>query len=189
MAASSPSTSSPDAHAQIWVMNADGSGQHLMFDDPVADDYTPSFSPDGRFVIFTRCGQDETVGCAIYRVRTDGTHLKAITHFQPEISDWGPSYSPDGRTIAFGSFSRGGVLAATYLMDADGSHIHRITPPELQLLGGDWSPDGSRLVTESHCCHPQNGDIFTFKPTGKGLTQLMNTPDENDIGGTWSPRR
>jgi Tol biopolymer transport system component len=177
----------PDEHAQIWVMNADGSGQHLLFDDPSADDYTPSFSPDGRFMIFTRCGHVEGV-CAIYRVRTDGTHLKAITHFQLEISDWGPSYSPDGGTIAFGSFSRRGVLASTYLMDADGSHIRPLgIPPELQLLGGDWSPDGSKLASSSNCCNPQNGDVWTVKPNGKGLTQLMDTPDENDNGGTWSP--
>ncbi len=45
----------PDAPAQIWVMNADGSAQHLLLDDPSYDDFTPSFSPDGRFVIFTRC--------------------------------------------------------------------------------------------------------------------------------------
>jgi Tol biopolymer transport system component len=177
----------PDAPAQLWVMHADGSGQHLLLDDPSYDDFTPSFSPDGRFVIFTRCGQVEGVGCALYRVRTDGTHLTAITHFQLEISDWAPTYSPDGRTIAFGSFARGGVIAATYVMNADGSHIRRITPPELQLLGGDWSPDGSRLVSGSNCCNPQNGDIFTFKPNGKGLTQLMDTPDENDNGGSWSP--
>ena len=177
----------PDAPAQIWVMNADGSAQHLLLDDPSYDDFTPSFSPDGHFVIFTRCPPVEGQGCAIHRVRTDGTHLKAITRFQLEVSDWAPTYSPDGGTIAFGSFSRGGVIAATYLMDADGSHIRRITPPELQLLGGDWSPDGSRLTAGSNCCNPQNGDIFTFKPSGKGLTQLMNTPDENDVGSTWSP--
>jgi Tol biopolymer transport system component len=178
----------PDAPAQIWVMNADGSGQHRLLADPSYDDFIPSFSPDGRFVVFARCGDVEGVGCAIHRVRVDGTHLTAITHFQREISDWAPTYSPDGRTIAFGSFARGGVIASTYLMDADGSHIRPLgIPPELQFLGGDWSPDGSRLASGSNCCNPQNGDVWTVKPNGKGLTQLMNTPDENDFGGTWSP--
>jgi Tol biopolymer transport system component len=178
----------PDAPAQVWLMNADGSGQHRLLDDPSHDDFTPSFSPDGRFVVFARCGQVEGVGCAIYRVRTDGTQLKGITHFQLEISAWAPAYSPDGRTIAFGSFSRGGVVAATYLMNADGSHVRPLpTPPELQLLSGDWSPDGARLAANSNCCNPQNGDIWTITANGRGLTQLMDTPDENDIGPTWSP--
>src|SRR4051794_16795966 len=45
----------PDAPVQIRVVNADGSNRHLLFDDPSHDDFTPSFSPDGRFVAFARC--------------------------------------------------------------------------------------------------------------------------------------
>jgi TolB protein len=174
----------PDAPAQIWVMNADGTGLRQLLNDPAVDDFTPSFAPDGRHVIFVRCSE---IGCAVHRVRTDGSRLQSITPFQPDITDWAPTYSPDSERIAFGSFGRGGVAAATYLMHPDGTHIRRITPPDLQLLGGDWSPDGSRLTTGSNCCNPNNGDIFTFKPNGKGLTQLMDTPDENDVGSTWSP--
>jgi Tol biopolymer transport system component len=174
----------PDAPAQIWVMNADGSGLRQLVNDPEFDAFTPSFSPDGRHVIFVRCGE---IGCAIHRVRTDGTRLQSITSFQPDSSDWAPTYSPDGERIAFGSFGRGGVDAATYVMHADGTHIRLVTPPDLQILGGDWSPDGSRLTSGSNCCNPSNGDIFTFKPNGRGLTQLMDTPDENDVGSSWSP--
>src|SRR4029078_5769507 len=58
----------PDAPAQLWAMNADGSGQHLLLDDPLYDDFTPSCAPDDRFVVFTRCGQVDGVGCAIHRV-------------------------------------------------------------------------------------------------------------------------
>jgi Tol biopolymer transport system component len=72
-------------------------------------------------------------------------------------------------------------------MHADGTHIRRITPPDLQILGGDWSPDGSRLTAGSNCCNPSNGDIWTFKPNGERPTQLMDTPDENDVGSSWSP--
>jgi TolB protein len=174
----------PDAPAEIWVMNADGSGLRRLLADPAADDLTPSFAPDGRHVVFVRCTER---GCAIHRVRTDGARLQSITPFQPGITDWAPTYSPDGARLAFGSFGRGGVDAATYVMHADGRHIRRVTPPDLQILGGDWSPDGSRLTAGSNCCNPHNGDIWTFKPNGKRPTQLMDTPDENDVGSTWSP--
>jgi TolB protein len=177
----------PDAPPQIWVMKADGSDRHLLLDDPFYADFTPSFSPDGRYVVFARCPELEELGCAIHRVRTDGRRLTAITPFQPDVTDWSPAYSPDGRSIAFGSFDRDGVAAATYLMKPDGSHIRRVTPPDLQLLPAAWSPDGSRLASGSNCCNPNLGDIFTFKPNGGDLTQLMDTPEENDVYPTWSP--
>jgi TolB protein len=177
----------PDAHPQIWVMNADGSKRHMLLDDPLHADFTPSFSPDGRHVIFARCPELEGLGCAIFRVRSDGRRLTAITPFRADLVDWAPVYSPDGRSIAFGSFDRGGVAAATYVMKADGSHIRRVSLPALQLLPAVWSPDGSRLASGSNCCNPNLGDIFTYKPNGSGLTQLMDTPDENDVFPTWSP--
>src|SRR4051794_11526357 len=156
---------SPDDPIQMWTMDADGGGQRRLLDDPGYDDFVPSFAPDGRHVVFSRCSQVEGMGCGIYRVRTDGTHLHAITHIQLEVSDWAPAYSPDGRTIAFGSFSRDGVLATTYVMRPDGSDIHPIGPPELQLFPGEWAPGGSRLALYSNCCHPENSDVFTVKPT------------------------
>jgi TolB protein len=176
------------APVEIWAMNADGSNQHLVLAEPDYDDFTPSFSPDGRHVIFARCSRVEGIGCGIHQMRLDGTHLTAITPIQREISDWAPIYSPDGRTIMFGGFARRGVIATTYLMDADGSHIRPIAPPELQLFPGEWSPDGSRIALGSNCCNPRNGDVWTVKPNGKGRTQLMDTPDENDVRPTWSPQ-
>jgi TolB protein len=178
---------SPDTPIRIWTMDADGGHPRMLLDDPGYDDFVPSFAPDGRHVVFSRCPQVEGMGCGIYRVRTDGTHLRAITRIQLEVSDWAPAYAPDGRTIVFGSFSRDGVLATTYVMHADGSHIHPIGPPELQLFPGEWSPDGSRLALYSNCCHPENSDVFTLKPTGKGRRNLTDSPSENDVLPTWSP--
>src|SRR5690242_10834136 len=48
--------SPPDFVGQLWLMNADGSGQHLLLNDSGVDDEAPSFSPDGSQVIFQRCG-------------------------------------------------------------------------------------------------------------------------------------
>src|SRR5947209_6239576 len=130
----------PSGPSQLWLMNADGSNQHQLFNDSL-DDSFPSFSPNGSHIAFTRCKTDFSQ-CAISRIRTDGTGLTAITDFQPDIFDIAPVYSPGGETIAFGSFNRGGVLGAIYLMEADGTEIRRLTPSELGAHQPFWSPDG-----------------------------------------------
>mgnify|MGYP006270892699 CR=1 FL=1 len=71
-------------------MNADGSGQTRLTDDP-ADDYYPSWSPDGARIAFTseRNGQAE-----IYAMNADGSGLKNLTN--NPAGDWWPSWSPAG---------------------------------------------------------------------------------------------
>src|SRR5215813_4218279 len=40
---------------RIWVMNADGSGQTRLADDPGFADLEPTWSPDGTRILFSRC--------------------------------------------------------------------------------------------------------------------------------------
>ena len=69
----------PDFHGQLWIMNADGSNQHLLLSEPDYSDDQPSFSPDGRQVVFTRNQLIENGESAIYRVGVDRSNLAAIT--------------------------------------------------------------------------------------------------------------
>jgi TolB protein len=172
----------------LFVMNADGSNQHLLFPESSYFDFDPSFSPDGSRVIFDRCRQDFEA-CAIYAVKTDGHGLTAITHFDVKhnVYDSRPEYSPDGKTIAFDSFNRGGVQAAVYLMDSHGTNVRRITPTALQALDPDWSPDGTRIAFWSNCCNPQHSEIWTVRPDGSGLVQLTFPGAEHDFTPSYAP--
>jgi Tol biopolymer transport system component len=181
---------------ELWLMNGDGSNQHPLLSEGDFANNAPSFSPDGAFVVFTRCKVvNDGDGCAIYRIRVDGTDLTSVTHFQREVSDWEAVYSPDGSTIVFESFSRGGLLGALYLMDADGSNIRLRTPAYLGAVNPHWSPDGERIAFSSHCCNPQNPDVWTIRRDGSDLTRLTgNAITDRDIpiayyysGPSWSP--
>ena len=181
----------PDAvsNSQLWLMNEDGSNQHvLLAEDSFAENF-PSFSPDGSQVVFTRC-ELPAFHCAIYRIGINGNGLTALTPYDPnpDVNDFVPVYSPDGKTIAFDSFTRGGVIAAIYLMDADGSNIRQLTPGVIEGLNADWSPDGIQIAFFSNCCDVPPAQIFTIHPDGSALTQLTNPSNALDSQPSWSPQ-
>ena len=168
----------PDGVAQLWVMNADGSNQHQVFGEQNFAENRPSFSPDGSRVVFARCnllvGDGDT--CAIYTVGIDGAGLTAITGFHLDTTARSPMYSPDGKTIAFilSNDAAAGFLGVTYLVDADGSNMRRITEPEPCLIRPDWSPDGTKITTYAHSCNPQNETIAVMDADGSHVRYLTN---------------
>jgi Tol biopolymer transport system component len=187
---------SPSANGQLWIMNADGSSQHLLLDDPSDSDIEPSFSPDGGTVVFGRCGP---INCAIYRVRVDGSGLTAVTHFNAnqDIFDLWPVYSPDGTKIAFTSFNRNnGFLCAIYTVDADGSNFRLLTPPRLTAFQPDWSRDGTKIAFSTHSNSILDEEIWVMRSDGSGQpVQITNNNSHwngyltgpHDFSASWSP--
>lgn len=175
---------------RIFVMNADGGGQHLLLnDDPGIDDLRPTFAPDGSRIVFSRC-DFPAEECAIYTVKTDGRGLTAITHFNQSVNvfDFRPAYAPDGGSIAFTSFNRGGVQAGVYLMGPHGTGIHLVAPSALQAVDPSWSPDGTRLAVWSNCCNPESSAIWTIAPDGTGARQLTFPGEQHDHAPAYSPQ-
>jgi Tol biopolymer transport system component len=173
---------------QIFEMNADGSNQHVLISDPSFFDFYPTFSPDGRKVLFTRCRMD-FAACAIYTVNAKGRDLTAITHFdvKHDVFDQRAEFSPDGRRIAFESFNRGGVIGAIYLMSAQGADVRRVTPTGLEAAMPDWSPDSKAIAFVANCCDNLPTAIWTVHPDGSGLTQITSPGPEYDFYPKFSP--
>lgn len=187
----------PTTQGQIWTMKADGTNQQLLLDDPSALPLFPSYSPDGQYVVFSRCPPADFFQCGISRIRADGTNLSTITAIDPnpDIIDFSPAYSPDGKTISFNSFYRDGVLEAVYLMNADGSHIRRLTPPEIGASQADWSPNGANLVfftNDPSCgggeCFFPNPEIWMINSDGTGVRPVTISDNFLDFSPAWSPQ-
>jgi TolB protein len=98
-------------------------------------------------------------------------------------------FSPDGSKIAFTSFGRGGVTTAIWVMNADGSGLHRISAASRLAGMVDWSPDGSRILYCPCFTGLINQELWTISPDGTDPVQLTDPfPKHDDSGGTYSPR-
>ena len=93
--------------------------------------------------------------------------------------------SPDGRFILFerhnSPLRRPRLGQAIFVMNADGTNVHRVTP--WKLRGGDnpdWAPDSSRILFRSQEeADAERAQLYTVRPDGTGLTQLTNFPYEH----------
>jgi len=182
----------PDFLGQLWLMNADGSNQHLLLAEADFDDERPSFTPDGGSVIFTRCRLDLPDTCALYQIDVTGAAPTAITNFELGLVDLNGEYSASG-TLAFISVAREGIYCAIYIGTDSASELSRITPAALWARQPDWSPDGKKLAFSTHCGNPQNEEIWVVGAQGKLLHRLTKNGDDyfggpHDFHPSWSPQ-
>jgi Tol biopolymer transport system component len=162
----------------IWQVNADASNLHLVWSPPsdrTGIDDGPTFTPDGRHIIFTRCCPRST-GYALWEIRADGTHLKPITSeaVPPGVdgpSDNLPQVSPNGRWVAYHRNPAPFNVQRIVVTNIDTGRRVRLTDPKLNAQVPNWSPDSKEVVFE---IHPPDGseDVAIVNADGTGYRQL-----------------
>ncbi|HEV2853480.1 MAG TPA: S9 family peptidase [Thermoanaerobaculia bacterium] len=83
-----------ESWSEIWMMAPDGSGLRQMTFGRHGDS-TPSFSPDGKTLLFV---SDQSGESQLHLLPIDGGESRQLTHFPLGVSD--PVWSPKGRYIA-----------------------------------------------------------------------------------------
>jgi len=84
---------------EIWVMNADGTGQHQVTHLGGAN-FAPFFTPDGKRIIFSSNYKNPHSGdFELYLVDLDGNGLEQVT-FDPGFDGF-PEFSPDGTKLVW----------------------------------------------------------------------------------------
>jgi TolB protein len=78
---------------EIYIMNADGSDQRNLTDDP-GEDFDPDWSPDGKLIAFA---SDRTGEPEVYVMDPDGDNVRQLT----TGGGLSPRWSHDGARIAF----------------------------------------------------------------------------------------
>jgi Tol biopolymer transport system component len=127
----------------------------------------------------------------IYVMAADGSDVRRVTVTEPfdgeQRGSWVPAWSPDGSRIAFASNRDDGGSANLYVVDADGSHLERLTDHEAFDYTPDWSPEGSRIAFMSN--RDGSPEVYVMNADGTGVRRL--TYLERGSGGLccpdWSP--
>jgi hypothetical protein len=153
---------------EIYVMNADGTGQTMLTNNPGLDG-NPDWSPDGTKIAFANL-QD-----GIYVMNTDGSGQTILTD-----NGGYPSWSPDGTKIAFYR------EAEIYVVNADGTGQTRLTNNADFDVSPSWSPDGTKIAF-SRTDSDGNDEIYVMNADdGSDQTNLSNN-SADDFDPSWSP--
>jgi dipeptidyl aminopeptidase/acylaminoacyl peptidase len=141
----------------LYLMNADGSGQHQLTGDGGQD---PVFSPTGAQIAYT------LRGIAIAGGDGGGSHLilgdqnhattSPLGHYLEQNGE--PSWAPDGSRLAFSRRTRTDTI---------------ICDPAPPACGGSTT-DTAR-------------DVFSINPDGSDVRQLTSTPAVDELDPSWSP--
>ncbi|MDQ3968593.1 MAG: DPP IV N-terminal domain-containing protein, partial [Thermoproteota archaeon] len=150
-----------DGNANIYVMNADGSGLTRLTHNELADHSNPSWSPDGTKIAFNTnkggveaclsnrdaCTLEIFQNQEIYVMNAaDGSNEIRLTNSPAQDSL--PRWSPDGTKIAY--YSERGINGEIYVINAaDGSNEIRLTNSRGWDSFPRWSPDGTKIAFES----------------------------------------
>lgn len=176
------SSSDFEAGWEVWVMNADGTGEQDVSNDPAAD-FVHGWTPDGRVVFAS--GRDGGEYYSYYAVNPDGTGLVRLLETEGYLA---PHWSPDGTKVAALKPDQEGAMDV-WVLNADGTGGMNLTESAAyETFPGDaadiWAPDGSRLVFQRVV--DGHHDFFVVAPDGSGLMSVRSAPGHDDFH-TWSP--
>jgi hypothetical protein len=164
-----------DGNNEIYVMNADGSGQTRLTNQPELDGQ-PRWSPDGSRIAFLslRDGNSE-----IYLMNADGSDPVNLTN-SPANED-NPAWSPDGALLGFDS-DRDGHWEF-YTMRPDGSAQTRLTENNNYYGFAAWAPDGVYIAYTAGTQGDLHIDVMTY--LGSRVTTLIKGQGD-DFEPQWS---
>jgi Tol biopolymer transport system component len=81
-----------DGNAEIFVMNANGSGKTNLTRNAAPDAF-PAFSPDGKYIAFSSDrGADADGRSDIWKMGADGSNLTQLA--PPDSFNWAPDWQP-----------------------------------------------------------------------------------------------
>ena len=160
-------------HAEIFLAAADGS-RPKAFLSSTAQQWDPSFSRDGAWIVFT---STRNGSADIYRAHPDGSNLEQLTD-DPAYDDQA-ALSPDARQLAFVSTRSG--HAEIWTLDLRTKQLRNLTNHAGGHFRPAWSPDGQWIAFSSDRDSPKLIRPNGFEAIQRTEIYLMHSADGSNL--------
>jgi Tol biopolymer transport system component len=137
-------------------------------------DHTPSYSADGRFIVFVS-DDEKARTSSIYVMRADGSERKEVTRDGRGGSD--PAFFPNGQAIVFARVVEGDSHIFTIRLDGTG--LRQLTSGPHDDHDPAVSPNGRSIAFASDRDRDgrrDRSDIFTMRADGSRLGVAIDGP-------------
>ena len=169
---------------QIWLMNADGSGQRQITDLPDGA-CQPAWSPDGeRLVIISPCSGNQEVylSASLFIINADGSGLMPLPTLPG--GDFDPSWSPDGQQITFTSL-RDYNRAQVYTINLENNEVVSLSANKVNDSQPAWSLEGDQIAFVTTRKGPYQ--IWLMDRDGSDQTLFTRSGSLKNTHPDWSP--
>jgi Tol biopolymer transport system component len=173
------------------IVRADGTHpQTIPIRDPTLNLGGGAWSPDGKQMAFEAWDNSNSKRNGVYIADVpDGKNLVRLTRNPLGTTDLPMDFSPDGSRIVFlrAEPVPDALFGSLFVVNVDGTGLHRITPSGSHIQSARWSPDGKWIVFGSTGSEPFQ-TIEVVRPDGTGQKKVFEDPDGGSaITPTWSP--
>jgi hypothetical protein len=180
----------PTADKDIYIMNADGSNNHLIAGGN-QDQHDAHWSPDGTKLAITREGESIPFGDVVLINSQTGAFIDNLTVAgtfagEPLFGGGDPSWSPDGSLIAY--FKATGPLLSSpmrlFVMNADGTNKRFIQTPGLVAVHPNWGRvhDGGLTTANNQLWSQNSTGILDSSESGDRFGAALAMGDFNHDG-------
>jgi len=170
--------------SELYLIRPDGRGERKLTSCGAGcakegGDYSPSWSPDGRRIVFHR-------GSTLFVVNNDGSGVRELIHCAKRCFYDHPAWSPDGTRIAFN-----GPNGTLFVINSDGTTLRRLYSCQgrscLYFNYPAWAPDGKTLLLTAGILGGRFGQIVTL--TLNDSLRTLTTPPTRACCGVWVTQR